>query len=146
MYFLVGLFISHFFSLHAQLFCETVFPNTLLFKKHFKFRTNYYRLKQVDKDVKFTYSSVVIIAYLGGDKWVNIYPNPVKDNLFIQRQNGSNSNTNIVITDASGKVVYQSVNSLSSTLEVQTSNWSRGIYIVKLNSDEGSSTIKIVKE
>lgn len=106
----------------------------------------YYRLKQEDKDGKFTYSSVVIIAYLGGNKWVNIYPNPVKDNLFIQRQNGSNSNTNIVITDASGKVVYQNVNSLSSTLEVQTSNWSRGIYIVKLNSDEGSSTIKIVKE
>ena len=106
----------------------------------------YYRLKQVDKDGKFTYSSVVIIAYLGGDNWVNIYPNPVKNNLYIQKQNGSNTNTSIVITDASGKVVYQNISSLSTTLDIETSTWSRGVYFVKVNSNEGSSTVKIVKD
>ena len=106
----------------------------------------YYRLKQVDKDGKFTYSSVVIIAYLGGNNWVNIYPNPVKNNLYIQKQNGSNTNTSILITDASGKVVYQNISSLSTTLDIETSTWSRGVYFVKVNSNEGSSTVKIVKD
>ena len=106
----------------------------------------YYRLKQVDKDGKFTYSSVVIIAYLGGKNWVNVYPNPVKNNLFIQRQNGSYANTNIVISDVNGKVVYQNNSSLSTTLEVETSTWSNGVYIIKFNSNEGSTTMKVVKE
>ena len=106
----------------------------------------YYRLKQVDKDGKFVYSSIVIVAYLSDKNWVNVYPNPVKDNLFIQRQNGSYSNTSIVITDVSGKVVFQNNSTLSTTLKVETANWSNGVYIIKLNSNEGSSTMKIVKE
>ena len=106
----------------------------------------YYRLKQVDKDGKFTYSTVVIIAYLGGNNYVNIYPNPVKNNLFIEKQNGSITNTNIVITDVSGKVVYHNNSTLSTTLNIETNTWSRGVYFVKVNSNEGSSTIKIVKE
>ena len=106
----------------------------------------YYRLKQMDKDGKFTYSSVVIVAYLGGKNWVNVYPNPVKNNLYIQRQNGSYANTNIVITDASGKVVYQNNSSLSTTLDVETATWSKGIYIIKFNSSEGSTTMKVIKD
>ena len=106
----------------------------------------YYRLKQVDKDGKFTYSSIVIVAYLGGKNWVNVYPNPVKDNLFIQRQNGSYTNTSIVITDASGKVVYQNNSTLSNTLDVETASWSKGIYIIKFNSNEGSTTMKVIKD
>ena len=105
-----------------------------------------YRLKQVDNDGKYTYSSVLIVAYIGGKNWVNVYPNPVKDNLFIQRQNGSYNNTSIVITDASGKVVYQNNSTLSSTLDVETTTWSKGIYIIKFNSNEGSTTMKVIKE
>ena len=89
---------------------------------------------------------MVIIAYLGGNNYVNIYPNPVKNNLFIEKQNGSITNTNIVITDVSGKVVYHNNSTLSTTLNIETNTWSRGVYFVKVNSNEGSSTIKIVKE
>ena len=66
--------------------------------------------------------------------------------MFIQRQNGSYNNTSIVITDASGKVVYQNNSTLSSTLDVETATWSKGIYIIKFNSNEGSTTMKVIKE
>jgi len=40
---------------------------------------NFYRLRMVDKDGKYTYSKVVIIDFMM-DMAVRIYPNPIKDN------------------------------------------------------------------
>ena len=45
---------------------------------------NYYRIKQVDKDGKITYSSTVTIAYTPSSFRVEIYPNPVTDQLRVR--------------------------------------------------------------
>jgi hypothetical protein len=68
---------------------------------------------------------------------VMVYPNPVKDQLNIV----SNGNiTKIIITDANGKVVY---NGLNQT--VNFSSFSKGVYFVKVETAQGTSNTKFIK-
>jgi len=43
----------------------------------------YYRVKQVDKDGQFTYTSVRTIRLVNNTKGIGIYPNPVKDGFYL---------------------------------------------------------------
>lgn len=68
---------------------------------------------------------------------VMVFPNPVKDQLNIVT-NGTV--TNITITDMNGKVVY---NGMSQKIDF--SNFSAGNYLVKVQTAQGTSTSKFVK-
>lgn len=71
-------------------------------------RTLHYRLKQVDMSGRFTYSNVVTVNT--GNRTTNevvIYPNPVRDELFVEVESNVEANTQLVITDITGKVVKQ---------------------------------------
>ena len=77
-----------------------------------------------------------------------IYPNPVKDELTIKNVEtafgGSQLTINKVeIVDLSGKTIYQS-NNFSNQINV--SMLSQGIYFVKIETDKGIVTKKLVKE
>ena len=104
----------------------------------------YYRLKQVDTDGKFTISKVVTVFYSGSNSIVSIYPNPVTDNLVIQN-NSLVQNTDIIIIDAAGKIIYQKQVLLNSKVNLSTTSWNAGVYIIKIQTDEGLSTFKVVK-
>lgn len=69
--------------------------------------------------------------------YIDVYPNPVKDKLFIR------SNTNIdtvILFDLQGKSIYSSKN--ETTLDV--SNLSNGMYLISITSGEKRLTQKIV--
>jgi hypothetical protein len=68
---------------------------------------------------------------------VMVYPNPVKDQLNIV----TNGNiTKITITDANGKVVYNGMNQT-----VNFSSFSKGVYFVKVETAQGTSNTKFIK-
>ncbi len=67
---------------------------------------------------------------------INIYPNPVKDELNIVVK----SNENITITDMTGKLVY--TNKLSGTTAISTSEWPAGCYILKTESGFAQKIVK----
>jgi hypothetical protein len=67
--------------------------------------TYYFRLKMIDLDGKFKYSSTQILK-ISADDIVRIYPNPSKDGfIFIELATPSNKKINIKITTALGQVV-----------------------------------------
>jgi hypothetical protein len=68
---------------------------------------NYYRIKQVDKDGKITYSSTVTIAYTPSSFRVEIYPNPVKDQLRVRIGTAEIAQYRLSLTDLAGRVVYE---------------------------------------
>ena len=67
---------------------------------------NYYRLKQVDKDGKYSYSGIASVEFLNDGSLFTIAPNPANDNITITIPK-SNSASEIVIYDVTGKKTLQ---------------------------------------
>ena len=98
----------------------------------------FYRVKQIDNDSRYSYSSVIklsnqLLSIL------SIYPNPVKDLLCISDATVGNK---VVIMDISGKVLQQ-LPIVKTSFNIDMSKYSRGIYLLK--TDNGS-ILKIIKE
>lgn len=105
------------------------------------FTSIFYRLKMVDKDGKFSYSSIVAVRLDKENVFVFVYPNPVTTTLKIQ----SNSlYAKIHISDISGKLVM-AVNALS---ELNVANLTTGVYVVQLIDKHGLvvGSQKIIKQ
>jgi hypothetical protein len=66
---------------------------------------------------------------------ISVYPNPVNSLLHIKNGNGLNI-SNVSLIDLTGKTVYSSKNSNS----IDVSNLAKGIYIIKITSEDGLST------
>ncbi len=114
---------------------------------------NYYRLKQVDKDGKFTYSPIVLIKGARVDmvSISSIYPNPVKQTLNMVITSPTAEKVNLVVTDVSGRMVQQQAAQLitgDNILRIETGNLSFGTYIIKAVCANGceSAVQKFVKE
>ena len=73
---------------------------------------------------------------------INIYPNPVQNELFIELDN--QEVTNITIIDYSGRVVQVMTNNTANSIDV--SNLTQGIYILKISTKEGVFTNRFIKQ
>lgn len=76
---------------------------------------------------------------------VKIYPNPTKNLLTIDMGNTSFKNTHLQVTDLLGKTLYQQ-NITATKTSLSLANYSRGIYLVKINSQSGGKVYKVIKE
>ena len=107
---------------------------------------NYYRLKQVDIDGKFSWSAVVIIRFdKGGALWM-VYPNPVKDKGILRVLDDA-KHLEIRLVDALGKTVYQkSLGAVKAgqQVELPVQGFSRGLYVLAVQSENGSTNEKLV--
>jgi len=74
------------------------------------------------------------------DKTVVVYPNPVKDILYLQLNNFSTIQS-VKIYDLKGKIILEDKNNI-----INVSNLAKGLYIVKIATKEGEFTKKIIKE
>ena len=68
----------------------------------------------------------------------NVYPNPVKENLTIEAEEGV-----VRIYDMNGQVFYESTHVQKSTVDF--SNLSSGVYFVEVTTSAGTSTQKVIK-
>jgi hypothetical protein len=109
--------------------------------------TNYYRLKQVDLDQSFTYSSIVSVdnSSIAG---LSLWPVPATDKTnisFLSPRKGEGSmelfNTNGMIL----KTIPLKVEEGSNQYLMDISNLSQGLYIIKVNYSNESSALKMMK-
>ncbi len=115
---------------------------------HLSVGKEYYRIKQVDNDGRFTYSKLAMIEITAnGISW-SIQPNPATENTIVVFNNNL-SNTQIILNDVAGKVVYQknlaAINS-GYQLTIPLNNMAKGVYFIKVISDSGTQTQKLVIE
>ena len=75
-------------------------------------------------------------------KKVNIYPNPVQNELFVEVKN--EQITKIDIIDFSGKVIKSIANSTTKSIDV--SELKQGIYVLKVSTETGVSTNRFIKK
>jgi hypothetical protein len=108
--------------------------------------TNYYRLKQVDKNGNYSYSNIIVISFDESIGGFVVYPNPTTEfvNLF------SNANYNklqVNVYDAIGKLVYtqnkQSVNK-GEIIKVPLTGFAKGVYSIKVEANNTESIVKKV--
>lgn len=96
---------------------------------------NFYRLKQVDKDGKFTYSPIVRILFSGYGKDLVLYPVPAIDKLNIDYA-GKRNTVYITVYDAAGRQVMNSSMPNQSPLRLNVSTLPAGKYYVQLSDGE----------
>lgn len=109
----------------------------------------YYRLKQVDIDGKFSYSSVRIIR-LGEEKTsvtLTTFPNPVATDLRITLPTSwQNKHIQIDLYNVNGQRVNgQDIANSSQTESISVASLQRGIYFVEVRNDEETAKQRIVK-
>jgi len=109
----------------------------------------YYRLKMVDIDGNFTYSSVRIVR-LGEEKTsitLTTYPNPAVNDLRITLPSSwQNKQVNIDLYSASGQHVNAlKVTNSSQTESISVTGLQKGVYFVKANCGSEIASQQIIK-
>jgi hypothetical protein len=108
----------------------------------------YYRLKMVDMDGTFSYSSIAVIrAEKGENDKVITYPNPASSELRITIPDSwQNKAVSYTIYNMNGSPVKGTVNSSAGQTEIlNVSDVPAGTYVVKTTSGENSSAQKFIK-
>lgn len=102
---------------------------------------NYYRIKQVDINDRFSYSTVKILDFTT-KMLVQVYPNPASD--FIYIRNPVNSSKTIArLMNGSGQLVKQMVSGSQNGLDIPLANIPSGIYYLQLETGGIKETHKI---
>lgn len=104
--------------------------------------TVYYRIKQVDIDGSFSYSSIEIVRN-NKNRAINILPNPSTGFYLIQGLYKSKDNF-IKVYDGNGKVIL-SKSTKSDDFKMDLTSFPDGIYYLNVNSDNEYSIQKIIK-
>lgn len=104
---------------------------------------NYYRIKIVDADDNYVYSSIASLDTKSGLNEIKVLPTQINQKLFIWVP----SNTSIskaIISDASGRTVIGSatINNTTNLSAIETANLPVGLYNIKLQTNKGE-TVKL---
>jgi hypothetical protein len=104
----------------------------------------YYRLRQTDKDGRFTNSAIVLVRYGGTStkQQITVYPNPTKGLVTLKADGGAPLTGTALVLDMNGKVLKQLATN-SQQVQVDFSGYAAGSYFIKLSSGE---VLKVVKE
>ena len=113
-------------------------------------KNTYYRLKQVDKNGKFTYSKVISIkSHNKNLELIDVYPNPiVNKNFTVSLSNLQKGNYNLTIANAIGEAVSSKLIAIQNSNEVNTiaieNNFITGIYFIKITGNNTNLVKQII--
>lgn len=74
-----------------------------------------------------------------------IFPNPFSSNLHIERQTNEHIPFTVTIFDITGKVVYQTMNTSQSVLNIDLNKYADGIFTIQITDKYNVVTHKIIK-
>ncbi len=113
---------------------------------------NYYKLKQLDKNGRFSFSNTILIKSIKSNilEIVAMYPNPAINDLKLVISSPDYRKATIAIADIFGKKIIESNISLNvndNNVTIDISKLATGNYTIKLNCENGceSSIKKFVK-
>lgn len=102
---------------------------------------NYYRIKVINNDGRYSYSSIVTLALKGNTGAVRIFPNPVQDRLFIWMPADTKVN-NVVIFDAVGRKLTQRkvADNATNVSDIDVRNLPKGVYRIQVTNSRSEIT------
>ena len=106
---------------------------------------SYYRLKQTDFDGKYSYSTIAAVKFSAEDKIViQAGPIPATDKIKLTCFGGVKFSP--VLYESDGRMVKQFPVVSEGLSDLDISDISKGIYILRVNSDFSQKSLRIVKE
>lgn len=115
--------------------------------------TAYYKLKQLDKNGKYSFSKTLLVKAENSSKLIvsSVYPNPVSKQFIISISSPKQQVLNISIVDVLGKIVYKQNTTTvfgNNNINIGVEHLLKGNYILKLTDVSGNiiSTQKIIKQ
>jgi hypothetical protein len=106
---------------------------------------NFYRLKQVDIDGRFTYSNINKVLFENFGDAVNIYPNPAKD--YIQFDFASKQKTILInLFDMQGRLIRTTTLANVLPLKLNVEILSKGNYVIQLSDGEKIAIGSFIKQ
>jgi len=114
-------------------------------------KTNFYRLRQIDKDQTYAYSKIIQVTnYSTGSTQIGVYPNPFAESLTINIFSNKKSLVDIDVLNAAGQVQIRRTVTLNTGTNMvvvdQLNGLTPGMYFVKFVSDGKTVTQKIIKQ
>ena len=111
---------------------------------------NYYRVKQVDRDGKQSYSKVINIEYNPSDFILVVYPNPIKDVLSMKLSLSKAQTIQIQVNDMQGHIVLKQTQYIANgngEIKIDARAWPSQLYSVKIIDIDNKvlATQKIIK-
>ena len=105
---------------------------------------NYYRLKMVDKDQSYSYSTIRQL-YFEEPYQISLYPNPTVEKFRISKDQWEKIAA-IKLLNAQGNTLLEFHNKPLSK-EINMKNFSAGLYVVQLLLNDGSTAaVKVIKQ
>ncbi len=108
-------------------------------------KINYYRLKMMDKNGHYTYSSIIRLKN-NSNSGFSMFPNPAKNNLIVTHPIVP-AESFIQIIQLDGKVVFKqniSIGAVQTSIDISTLH--QGLYLVYVYSDKEVTSFKLIKE
>ena len=103
----------------------------------------YYRIKQIDRNGSYTYSRIVLLKNnIKGGGYV-IYPNPANNYIVISSGYDAVNKATVQLYDATGRLLLNKTIT-SSNEEINTSQYPRGTYMLRIVNDEEVVSYKVV--
>ena len=109
---------------------------------------NYYRLKQVDYDGKYTFSPVVSLNFDGTDRGngVRLSPQPVKDQLSVTLEQAFQQDARWELYDLSGRLLQAgTLAAEANSFSIQAATLTDGAYVLRITGDQQVITRKFEK-
>jgi hypothetical protein len=107
--------------------------------------TYYYRLKMIDRDETSEFSNVIAVVFKNEQTPINVFPNPSNGLIHIHFDNSDESNSQIDIINIFNQTMMtvdvNETGKITKTLDLSV--LSKGVYFVKVSSDQSTQTVKI---
>lgn len=109
----------------------------------------YYRLKMVDKDGRINYSNIVVVKMYDKTVGVNIFPNPVQNELQVQIPSDKKEMVTLQIEDAAGKIIQMQtlqLNGATIYTSLNTTLLVPGMYLLNVKRKDRQEIKKFIKQ
>jgi hypothetical protein len=111
---------------------------------------NYYRIRQVDLDGRFSYSKTIVILTANVSTGYLYVTNPAYDRLTAAIQSTLSFATTVLVLDGGGKVLlaqHVDLHTGGNRVDLPTANLARGVYYLQYTDEQGNrQTRKFVKQ
>ena len=81
---------------------------------------------------------------------LSLHPNPTTQNSTLTLIGYNDRKANILVLDQTGKIIFtktiSKVENEKTEVEIESRNWTNGIYIIRVECNENTKAIKLVKE